>query len=96
MLINLYIDIFEEVLHDTAIADQVRLRIRYLAPTTHWDDMHRARLVARHLLPASQPTLSSLGNHDLTPLQKSEPLITLSREIIKYYNGMMPWRRDLA
>ena len=29
MLINLYIDIFEEVLHDTALADQVRQRIRY-------------------------------------------------------------------
>lgn len=82
LLINLYIDIFEEVLHDTALADQVRQRIRYLAPTTHWDDMHRARLVARHLLPAVQPTLSSLGDDDQTSLQKTEPLITLSREII--------------
>ncbi|MBQ5974732.1 MAG: hypothetical protein IJL48_03380 [Bacteroidales bacterium] len=82
MLINLYIDIFEEVLHDTALADQVRQRIRYLAPTTHWDDMHRARLVARHLLPAEQPALSSLGDFGQTLQQKSEPLITLSREII--------------
>ena len=82
MLINLYIDIFEEVLHDTALADQVRQRIRYLATTTHWDDMHRARLVARHLLPAGQPDLSSLGDYGQTLQQKSEPLITLSREII--------------
>ena len=82
MLINLYIDIFEEVLHDTALADQVRQRIRYLAPTTHWDDMHRARLVARQLLPAGQPTLSSLGDYDQPLQQKAEPLITLSREII--------------
>ncbi|MBR5352686.1 MAG: hypothetical protein IK126_03155 [Bacteroidales bacterium] len=82
LLINLYIDIFEEVLHDTALADQVRQRIRYIAPTTHWDDMHRARLVARHLLPTEQPALSSLGNPDQTPLQNAEPLITLNREII--------------
>ena len=82
MLINLYIDIFEEVLHDTALADQVRQRIRYLAPTTHWDDMHRARLVARQLLPAGQPDLSSLGDYDQPLQQKAEPLITLSREII--------------
>lgn len=42
-----HIDIFEEVLHDTVLADQVRQRIRYLLPTNVWYGTNRARLISR-------------------------------------------------
>ena len=45
-LLLLYINIFEEVLHDTVLADQVRQRIHYLLPTTVWNAVDKARLTS--------------------------------------------------
>ena len=70
-----YIDIFEEVLHDTILADQVRQRVRYLLPTTVWNGDNRARLTSRGLI------------RDPQWYKKQDPgNVTLTREVIPHKN----------
>jgi hypothetical protein len=66
-----YIDVFEEVLHDTLLADQVRQRIRYLAPTMIWYNTGKARLAAHGFL----------GLPDYATARRKAN-ITLSRQIL--------------
>ena len=67
-----YIEVFEEVLHDTLLANQVRQRIRYLAPTLNTGN---ARLAALGYL-----------NHPEYATDRREANITLSRQIIPTKN----------
>jgi hypothetical protein len=67
-----YIEVFEEVLHDTLLANQVRQRIRYLAPTLNTGN---ARLAALGYL-----------NHPEYATDRREANITLSRQLIPTKN----------
>ena len=67
-----YIEVFEEVLHDTFLANQVRQRIRYLAPTLNTGN---ARLAALGYL-----------NHPEYATDRREANITLSRRVIPTKN----------
>ncbi len=68
-----YIEVFEEVLHDTLLANQVRQRIRYLAPTLNTGN---ARLAALGYL-----------NHPEYATDRREANITLSRQLIPTKNN---------
>ena len=70
-----YIAVFEEVLHDTLLAEQVRQRIRHLAPTMIWYNTGKARLAAHGFL-----------NHPDYASVRREANITLSRQLIPIKN----------
>ncbi len=65
-----YIDIFEKVLCDTILADQVRQRIRYLAPTKVWYGTEKARLTSHGMVRNLDCTKELADSH-----------ITLTREV---------------
>lgn len=78
-----YIDIFEEVLRDTTLADQVRQRVRYLAPTKVWYGTNKARLTGQGLTRNPDCTKELANSH-----------IILTREVkptVKADSGNSPY-----